>query len=128
MNYSLGRRLKNFIRVQFFYKKKLEPAKNEVFEDASGDKSRFKRIYYDDGSLKAEIHTRNGKLHGQANLYYESGTIKAREFYRDNNLQGISRWYYESGDLQSEKYFDKGTHIYTKQYDKNGRLVREIKN
>lgn len=127
MNFTLGRRLKNFIKVQFFIKDKKAYVNSDAVESKDTDIYNIKKVYYENGSIKAEIHTKNGILNGQANLYYESGRVKAREFYRDNTLQGISRWYYESGELQSEKYFDHGKHIYTKEYSKAGELTSETK-
>lgn len=124
MNFTLGRRLKNFIKIQFFVTPK---KRGETAEVQDGDGNGVRRVKYESGALKAEIHMKDGRLDGPANLYYESGNIKAKEFYRDNNLQGLSKWYYESGELQSEKYYTEGKHIYTKEYDKRGNLISESK-
>ncbi len=123
MNFSIGKRLKNFLKIKVYYfSKKIKNLyrKNEIQE---GETSGYKRWYFPNGAIKAEFYVINGKVEGIANLFYESGAIKAKEFYKADKLNGLSKWYYESGELKSEKYYKDGILTSSKDYDKNGNVI-----
>lgn len=125
---SIGRRVKNFVKVKiYWFTAKLKycfssPDNNNYQSDKDPGEG-FKRWYFNNGNVKAEFYQKKGKVEGIANMYYENGAVKAREFYRDDHLQGLSKWYYETGELKSEKYYDEGSLVYTKEYDKKGKMI-----
>lgn len=127
--YSIGKTIKNFVKVKIYlYANKVTGALSKKDTNAAGipeEEGHYKRWYYPDGKIKAEVYLKNGKMEGIANLYHENGNIKAREFYRNDQLQGLSKWYYETGELKSEKYYRDGILAHLKEYDLKGRLIRE---
>jgi antitoxin component YwqK of YwqJK toxin-antitoxin module len=130
MNFTVGRRLKDFVKVKFYVffnnlKLKLGYKAASENKDIPEEPEGFKRWYYDNGNIKAEFYHKGGKVEGIANMYYESGAIKAREFYKEDKLQGLSKWYYESGELKSEKYYKEGVLYSTKEFNKDGIVINE---
>lgn len=126
MIYSIGKRIKNFVKVRIyqFHEKRDDYRHYNGYSSEDQSEIELKKYYYSDGRLKAETFYKNGKLEGIANYYYETGDLKAREFYKNNQLHGLSKWYYESGELKSERYYQDGSLVSRKEYDKSGILVR----
>lgn len=66
------------------------------------------RLYYPDGSLKAEMFYLKGLLHGPSTFYSKKGQLLAHTLYVKGKREGESRWYYSSGKLYALQHFHKG--------------------
>ena len=51
------------------------------------------KVYYDNGTLKAERQFKDGKLNGVYRAYYEDGVLKAEGNYQDDKLEGVLKRY-----------------------------------
>jgi len=127
--YSLGKRIKNFVKVKIFLgEKKLT---SEAYETNSIDqdgaiKDGIINHFHENGNLKAECSYINYVLEGISNFYYENGVIKARENYKNGILQGVTKRYFENGKLKTEEYYLNGVLKNIKIFDKNGEMSQEI--
>jgi antitoxin component YwqK of YwqJK toxin-antitoxin module len=129
--YSIGKRIKNFFKVivtNFDNKpvtKDVGLYEYDISKDTSKDGVYIVR--YPNKKIKAELFYFNGKLNGLCNFYYENGRIKAREEYRDGVLEGTTKRYYPFGIIQSEELYHKGVLVRKKEYNEEGRLIKETK-
>ncbi|MEM7232132.1 MAG: toxin-antitoxin system YwqK family antitoxin [Planctomycetota bacterium] len=84
-------------------------------------KEGIERVYYPDGTPKAEYPYVGNVLHGMVNEYYESGSIRHRSAYQEGLREGWTRGYYESGAIEFEGIYKddrrEGTHT---NYDESG--------
>jgi len=125
--YSIGKRIKNFIRVKVLSDFKIQPDKI-----ISGEEFLKNNIsdgivcwYYDNGKIKSECSYKKNMLNGISTHYYKSGKVKAKENYKDNKLEGLSIYYYENGSLMSEENFRNGKLITRRAFDSAGKMTIE---
>lgn len=129
--YSVGKRVKNFIKVVIrnfdntVKTKDFDLYEYNLTKDTSKDGVYIVR--FENGNIKAELFYQNSRLNGICNFYFENGRIKAREEYRDGILEGTAKKYYPFGILQSEELYSKGKVILIKEYNEDGKLIRETK-
>ena len=72
------------------------------------DDPNLKKIYYDNGVLKAEIRIDGNKnRHGITRQYYASGKLKS-EFDYEHGTKLKAVQYYENGNMQMEFYYREG--------------------
>lgn len=127
--YSIGKRIKDFIKVTVQYD--VKQTKEKVI---SGDqflknnsKIRDGKVcwYYDTGKIKSECHYKNSMLEGISKHYFENGNIKAKETYKENKLNGLSLRYYDNGKLMCEETYRSGTLLSKISFDSEGRKTDE---
>jgi len=90
------------------------------------------KAFYSDGTVEriSTLNPENGN--GTRREYYQgSETLKSEYNYTDNFtvIQGLYKLYYDDGSLREEGRYDRGgTHVYRKEFFRNGnvRQVREI--
>lgn len=77
---------------------------------------------YSDGSVRAEIPTRNGKKNGLAIEYYQSGKVYREIEYVDGKKEGIAKRYFENGTVAQETmYKNDKIHGTQKKFRENGK-------
>ena len=107
--YTIGKRIKNFIKVTVLYDFK----KDEEIVISGEEFLRRKSIlkdgkvcwYYENGVIKSKCSYKNNLLEGISIHYYKSGKVKAKENYKMNKLEGLSIRYYEDGKVMSEENY-----------------------
>lgn len=62
--------------------------------------------YYDNGTMKAQRHFKEGKLDGDYKLFHENGQLKLEGAYRDDRMQGVFKRYNSQGQLLSEEVYE----------------------
>jgi len=129
--YAIGKRIKNFFKVTVTNfentVKKHDVDLYEYTESKDTSKDGIYNVRYPGGKLKAQLYYIGGKLNGICNFYYENGRIQAREEYRDGFLEGMCKRYYVFGIIQTEEMYEKGQLISKKEFNDEGRLVKEVK-
>ncbi|HPN39331.1 MAG TPA: hypothetical protein PL041_13095 [Melioribacteraceae bacterium] len=129
--YSIGKRIKKFLKVIVTnFDNKPVPKDVGLYEyDLSKDTSKdgVYIVRYPNKKIKAELFYLNGKLNGICNFYFENGRIKAREEYKEGILEGTTKRYYQYGILQSEELYKNGKLIRKKEFNDEGRLIKETK-
>ena len=127
--YSLGKRIKNFIKVKIFLGEKELSADSYKTKSAHSDGRIREGIithYYESGNISSECAYKDYLLEGISNFYFENGIIKARENYKRGVLQGITKRYFENGKLKTEEYYTNGILKNIKIYNLRGELNQEI--
>ncbi len=74
------------------------------------------KMYYDDGTLKAERNFKNDTLHGVYKEYYDNGTLKVEGFYKDDKMEGVVKRYNRDGSLKAEETYQDNLLINRKAY------------
>lgn len=127
--YSIGKRIKNFIRVKVLSDFKIKKDKIISGEEYLKNKDKIAEgivcWYYDNGKIKSECHYKSSMLNGISIHYYKSGKVKAKENYKQNRLEGLSIHYYENGRLMSEENYRGGTLISRRAFDELGKITIE---
>ena len=127
--YSIGKRIKNFLKVtvQYDSKKSIEKVINgdEYLKDKSAMKDGKVRWFYENGILKSECTYKNSMLDGISTHFYKSGKVKAKETYKSNKLNGLSIHYYEDGKTMTEESYQNGVLISRVSFDSEGRKTVE---
>ena len=59
-------------------------------------KNHVYKEYYENGQLKREKPTVNGKKHGTLKEYYKTGELRSEILYVDGEKHGICKGYYET--------------------------------
>lgn len=54
-------------------------------------------------------------------------SVKKQGKYKKSRLNGKLVEYYQDGSIQCESYWNGGTMVYLKEYDQNGRIVKDYK-
>ena len=132
--YTLGKRIKNFVKVKIYnsdYRvlNKEHVISGEKFLQKNGSMKNGKVIwFYNDDKIKAECNYKNDMLEGVSVYYYKTGEVMARENYQRNKLEGVTRRYYENGRLKSEEKYKRGNLIFKRNLDVEGNetiIIRE---
>ena len=63
---------------------------------------------YEDGTIKAEYHIRDGVYHGVAKEFYEDGTPSAETGYRDGLRQGDNTYWNKDGSVMKRQVWQDG--------------------
>lgn len=66
------------------------------------------KLYYPDGTLKAQMYYEKGKLHGPSSFYNTKGQLLAQSVFVKGMQEGVSYWYYPSGALYARHHYHKG--------------------
>jgi len=76
----------------------------------NNDKPEKGLLYYDDknGSNKAQVDFKNGKMHGSYLEFYKNGKPKARIEFVDSLKSGPASFYYDSGNIMIEGEYKEG--------------------
>ncbi len=96
-------------------------------------------LYYDDGSIKAELNYVQGVLNGFSVWYFPNGNKEKEVYYSDGKIDGTVKYFYENGLLKAEFnvkngvrdgltkfYYPNGGLKEVKSYEK-GKLVKTVK-
>ena len=68
----------------------------------------IEKIYYEDGSIKAEGVQKNGIKSGHWYYYYPSGKISSDENYKEDQLDGTTKYYDDQGNLIARENWANG--------------------
>lgn len=93
-------------------------------------KEGVQKYYYPDGSLEAIANYVNGQQEGSSNEFYiGSGMLKAEYIYVDGIKEGRYKRYHDNGKLSEEGHIESDHEVYSKEYDREGKLelIRERK-
>ena len=86
--------------------------------------TRIKKEYWNNGTKKSEIHTKDDSYEGKATWWYEDGKKQLECFYKDNLLDSIMTRWYNTGIKQEEAHYKKnkleGTTVI---WDRKGNLA-----
>ncbi len=121
--YSIGKRVKNFVKVVINPK----AYRRQILGETSDGESarRVDVLKYPNGKTKAELQYVNDKLNGISTMYYPDGTIKAKENYKDGQLDGLTKRFYSGGQLMSEEFYRHGKLLYKRVFNLDGSLSGE---
>ena len=82
------------------------------------------RVYYDDGKIKMEINSLNGKPNGEGKFYRKDGSVSYICNFVDGKPNGVLINYYKNGNVHNELNYDNGVlNGEQKTFDKNGNIV-----
>ena len=82
--------------------------------------------YFPDGAVRSESQFKNGHQEGFAREWYENGVLKFEKSYLGESLHGVSKYWHPNGQLKDESVFEYAICLESKEWDENGRLVREF--
>ena len=85
--------------------------------------------YYPDGSISLKGQYHQGNMSGIRESFFPSGELEYHHQYMTEApfaKDGEQRTYYESGQIKREEQYQKGINTSTKDWDKNGTLVRIV--
>lgn len=128
MNFTIGKRIKDFFRKRFQifivpFKKIFKKEELRNYSEAF-DKENVVRTYYDNGQLKSIAYVENGKYEGICTTFDEDGYIISQENYKKGQLDGTCIYYYPKIEkVEYEKFFFKGILVNYKKFDKNGNII-----
>lgn len=83
------------------------------------DKDVWNKLYYETGEIFSYRDDNIGKI------YYISGQIAEEMPLKDGKNHGIAKVYRPNGKLEKEIYYEEGTKIWEKKYDKDGDIIKE---
>lgn len=87
-----------------------------------------KILFHENGNIKRQAFSKNGKWHGVEYFYFESGNIKAIAHWNNGKRNGKNTVYYENGKLRQERYYVDGVICcLSNDYDSTGRLRTIVK-
>ncbi len=69
---------------------------------------RIDKLYYEDGSIKAEGILENGIKSGHWHFYYPSGELSSIENYRENQLDGTIKYFDDQANLIAIEFWNLG--------------------
>lgn len=90
----------------------------------SEEKEGTRLYYYEDGTLKTELHYKEGLLDGRVRLFYPSGQCKRELFFSQGQRQGVERSWYENGQLFTEVEYDQNVAGRAHCWFPDGRLAK----
>lgn len=71
----------------------------------------LEKMYYEDGSLKAEGQLENGIKNGTWKFYYPSGALSSIENYADDQLDGEIEYFDEHGNKIAHEQWNGGVQV-----------------
>lgn len=91
---------KELISENLYNKKNFKRVKSNKIEDADFNKIIVEKTFHENGKIKEEIETVNGKRHGLYKLYFDNGQLRVVTRYEyGNQLDGVVDSYDENGIL-----------------------------
>jgi len=91
---------KELISENLYNKKNFKNVKSKKSEEADSNKTIVVKTFHENGKIKEEIETVNGKLHGLYKLYFDNGQLRVVTRYENGiQLDGIVDSYDENGFL-----------------------------
>ena len=60
---------------------------------------RLTALYYEDGSVQAQVSFNNGAREGKAVSFYPDGTKQLEHFFINDKLNGVASQWYDTGSL-----------------------------
>lgn len=92
----------------------------------NGHKNGKYGFYNVGGKLIYETYYKNGKKDGLTRSYYDDGSIKEKKFYVNDRLNGSYIKYANNGNLVFAKKYSNGVLVYSRNYNKNGKMSHYI--
>lgn len=83
------------------------------------------RAWNANGKIQSECHYKNGIYDGMRKEYDENGMLQYEMPYTNGKLDGVQKEFTKEGKILAESTYEKGQHILTKVYDKDGKLQEE---
>lgn len=80
-----------------------------------------------DGSPWSEVSYTRGLEDGPAREWYEDGTLQSESTSKLGVTHGVSKEWHPNGRLRSEKVVELGYRVSEKEWDEQGRLVKETR-
>lgn len=106
----------------------VEKKEKTVSSKKTKKKTGVNKVYYEDGTLRAEVNVVDGKRNGLARDFYPNGKPHLEIQYKDGLKHGLTKMYYENGKLYEESGFDTGEkHGIQKKYRQDGKVLAEAK-
>jgi hypothetical protein len=117
------------VKVKFTGEKKLywENGKvKAVIQYQNGMREGINKNYSPGGELQSIVPFSNNLINGESVQYYPDGSVHSRINYLNGAKHGMEKWYYENGQLYQQSQYDYGK-LEGKQmkYHKNGQLMSE---
>lgn len=112
--FFLPRMEKNSKEGDFINKSKLKIKKNlvshvkEAFLEKDSKFHGERRLYYDNGYLRAKMFYDHGKLHGPSKYFSKDGKLISISWFYQGKKQGVSRQYYLNGNIYCIQRFKEG--------------------
>ena len=112
-------------RVRQYYPKSLALYCELFFRDDK--KVLTHQYFYEEGSMKMQMHYCEDQLHGETLIYWPNQQIKRSLFYQEGKKHGWDRIYHENGVLLDEGFYEydiaKGHH---RRWNERENLIEEI--
>lgn len=84
------------------------------------------KLFYPDGTLRAEGEYINGLKDGPWTFYFSNGKPEQKGVYKEDLPTAQWRWYYRNGSLHREEYYRKGKEDgHAVEYDSLGTTINE---
>lgn len=97
------------------------PEKEITYKDGEPDGET--RTYFTDGTIEEIAQYAKGKRDGLTVRYdYSTSQIKSEYNYRNGQKEGEYKLYTDAGKLREEGRCEKGTEVYRKEYDADGKV------
>ncbi|MCK5208244.1 MAG: hypothetical protein KAQ79_09495, partial [Cyclobacteriaceae bacterium] len=90
------------------------------------DAQEIEKIYYEDGSIKAEGVLENGIKSGPWYYFYPSGKISSEENYKEDQLDGVIKYFDDQGNLiASENWLNGNQEDSSVYFYPNGQIEKK---
>jgi antitoxin component YwqK of YwqJK toxin-antitoxin module len=83
-------------------------------------------VFFEDGSLRAQILYSKGNLEGESIYYYLNGQIEKKLFFKQNVLDGDAISYFMDGQVSAIETYKEGLLEEGKYFDKNNQEISKI--
>ena len=84
------------------------------------------KAYYNNGNVRVEWSSLNGKVHGKTKHYFPSGELQYEGNFLHGNRDGKYIQYYKNSNVKSQMYYKEGQLVKAVTYDKKGGVVSEF--
>jgi len=97
----------------------------ETLSYQNGQRHGTNKLFYDDGTKRAEVNYINDKKEGVYKEYFSTGELALEVPYKKDRKDGIQKEYFPNGALSSKVHYvngyKEGRQIW---YDKHGRIIK----
>jgi antitoxin component YwqK of YwqJK toxin-antitoxin module len=90
------------------------------------DKWQSVKFFYKSGAVQETQTYDDGRQDGPTEVFYEDGTLQADMELHCNELHGISREYFPDGSLETRETYEHGQLVNRKKYGKDRQLLLKI--
>lgn len=113
------------VEKAYLYKNGLIIGEGIVKED--GNRNRYWKDFYPDGSLRAEGNYDNGKQTGEWKYYHADGRVEQTgKFSKQGKYEGTWKWYFDNSRLLKEENYRNGLRDgLSTEYDETGKVIEE---